>query len=265
MELAQAAGDLVLGVRAQGVQVDYKAGEEPVTRADREASALIVRGLLAAFPDDVVISEELEIDPARVTAQRVWYVDPIDGTRDFIRGADGFAVMIGLCVAGEPSVGVVHQPTRARTYFAVAGGTAHVREGDGATLALAVSTVADPAQCRLAASASHRSADIDRVKEQLGIRDELNVGSVGLKLCLIAAGARDLYVNPAAKTKAWDTCAPQVILVAAGGRLSDLYGQPVDYLCEDLRHHHGLVASNGHLHDQVTRQMSLLFPSLPPP
>jgi len=70
----------------------------------------------------------------------------------------------------------------------------------------------------------HRTADIDRVKAELGIANELNIGSVGVKLCLIASGARDLYVNPAAKTKAWDSCAPEAILVGAGGRLSDLFG-----------------------------------------
>jgi 3'(2'), 5'-bisphosphate nucleotidase len=261
--LAQAAGELVVAIRDQGLQVDYKSGEEPVTRADREASGYIVAGLLAAFPEDVVISEELEIDPARTSAARVWYVDPIDGTRDFIRGEDGFAVMIGLCLQGEPVLGVVHQPTAARTFFATAEAPAQVQHAEGTALLLQVSTTSDPSQCRLAASASHRSADIDRVKDLLGIRDELNVGSVGLKLCLIALGARDLYVNPAAKTKAWDTCAPQVILGAAGGKLSDLYGDPIDYRCADLRHHRGLVASNGVVHDSVTRQMAQLFPRSP--
>jgi 3'(2'), 5'-bisphosphate nucleotidase len=264
LALARDAGTLVVAIRAAGFDVDYKLGEEPVTRADREASAAVVLGLTSAFPDDVVISEELEVDPARTTADRVWYVDPIDGTRDFIRGDDGFAVMIGLCVAGVPTVGVVYQPTRSRTYHCVAGQPAFVVEPDAGgalvTTQLAVSAVTDPALARLAASASHRSDDIDRVKSQLGIRDELNVGSVGLKLCLIAAGSRDLYVNPAAKTKAWDTCAPEVILNAAGGALSDLYGTPIDYRCEDLRHHHGLVGTNGHLHPAVVAKMTQLFP-----
>jgi 3'(2'), 5'-bisphosphate nucleotidase len=259
--LARGAGELAVAIRGEGFSVDYKLGEEPVTRADREASAHIVEGLRAAFPGDVVISEELEIDPARTTAARVWYVDPIDGTRDFIRGDDGFAVMIGLCLDGVPVVGVVHQPTRARTYYAIAGGAAQLVEAGGEPRALSVSLTSDPAECRLAASASHRSDDIDRVKSTLGIRDELNVGSVGLKLCLIAAGSRDLYVNPAAKTKAWDTCAPQVILDAAGGKLTDLYGVAIDYRGEDLRHHHGLVGSNGHLHDAVIGQMARLFPA----
>lgn len=262
MALARRAGDLVVAIRNEGFVVDYKLGEEPVTRADREASGLVVGGLSAAFPSDVVISEELEVDPARTTAERVWYVDPIDGTRDFIRGDDGFAVMIGLCIGGVPALGVVHQPTRQRTYYAIAGGPALLVEpglDEGAPRRLTVSTTSDPAQSRLAASASHRSKDIDRVKSELGIRDELNVGSVGLKLCLIAAGSRDLYVNPAAKTKAWDTCAPEVILNAAGGKLSDLFGAAVDYRCEDLRHRHGLVGSNGHLHAQVIAQTSKLF------
>lgn len=254
----------MLAIRGQGVDVEYKPGDEPVTRADREASALIVGGLRESFPQDVVISEELEVDPARLSQPRVWYVDPIDGTRDFIRGADGFAVMIGLCVDGAPSLGVVYQPTRARTYFAYAGGPALMEEADGAELPLGVSTISEPGQCRLAASASHRSADIDRVKTELGILDELNVGSVGLKLCLIAAGARDLYVNPVAKTKAWDTCAPQIILERAGGRLTDLHGAQLDYRDEELGHRHGLVGSNGHAHEAVIAKLATLFPGKAP-
>ncbi len=259
IELAQSAGTLVVALRADGLEVDYKSGQEPVTLADRQASSDIVDGLRRAFPQDVVVSEELEVDERRLTAKRVWYVDPIDGTRDYIRGDDGFAVMIGLCVDGTPTVGVVHQPTRGRTYFAAPGVAPQVAHGDRCE-PLLVSTTDDPAQIRLAASASHRSEDIDRVKTQLGIRDELNVGSVGLKLCLIAAGSRDLYVNPQAKTKAWDTCAPEVILRAAGGELTDLHGRPVDYLAEDLRHHDGLVGSNKVLHATVIRQLDRLFP-----
>lgn len=258
-ELAAAAGELAVALRRQGVEVDYKTGHEPVTRADREASATIVAGLGRAFPDDIVVSEELEIDPRRAVAERVWYVDPIDGTRDFVRGDDGFAVMIGLCVGGVPLLGVVHQPTRQRTYFAAPEVPAQLEDEAGVTR-LAVSNVADPGSARLAASASHRTPDIDRVKDRLGIQDELNVGSVGLKLCLIASGLRDLYVNPAAKTKAWDTCAPQVILHAAGGRLTDLYGGPIDYRDEDIGHRFGLVGSNGALHDHVIEQLSSLFP-----
>lgn len=260
MELARIAGTEVVRLRNGELTVEMKPGDEPVTVADRRASELIVEGLLSAFPTDTLISEELPVAEGALAQPRVWLVDPIDGTKDFIRGGDGFAVMIGLCVAGVPTLGVVHQPTIDRMFFVTPDGGAHVLR-NGELSPLAVSTIAAAGDARLVASASHRSADIDRVKTELGIQDEINVGSVGVKLCLIAMGARDLYVNPSAKTKAWDTCAPEAILAAAGGRLSDLFGRPIEYRTE-LAHRRGLVASNGHVHAEVVGKLGPLFAHL---
>jgi 3'(2'), 5'-bisphosphate nucleotidase len=264
IELARAAGEEVLRVRGGGeLGVELKPGDEPVTVADRRASELIVAGLRARFPRDTVISEELALeggDLEAATQTRAWLVDPIDGTKDFIRGSDGFSVMIGIARAGRPVLGIVHQPALRRTFFATLDGGAHVALADGTVQPLVTSTVAAASDARLVASASHRSSDIDRVKETLGIDNEQNVGSVGVKLCLIAMGQRDLYVNPAAKTKVWDTCAPEAILVGAGGRLSDLFGAPVDYA--ELRQPRGLVASNGRVHDEVTTKLAPLFASM---
>ncbi|HWN66557.1 MAG TPA: inositol monophosphatase family protein, partial [Haliangium sp.] len=100
--LAREAGALVMGLRGPEIDVDMKAGNEPVTEADRSASRLILKGLAEAFPGDVHISEENADDLRRLDAERVWYVDPIDGTKDFIRGHEGFAVMIGLTVQHRP-------------------------------------------------------------------------------------------------------------------------------------------------------------------
>jgi 3'(2'), 5'-bisphosphate nucleotidase len=160
---------------------------------------------------------------------------------------------------GRPVVGVVYQPVIDRLFYGTPDGA--VMTHQGATTRLAVSEVAAAGDARLVASKSHRSPDLDRVKQQLGIADELNIGSVGVKLCVIAAGARDLYVNPAAKTKAWDTCAPEAILVRAGGRLSDLFGAPIDYT-KELAHRRGLVASNGRIHDEVVAKLTPLFGDL---
>jgi 3'(2'), 5'-bisphosphate nucleotidase len=260
LELALRAGDEVVRVRRDGaLGIEMKPGDEPVTIADRLASELIVAGLTAAFHGDPIISEELPPPAGAFGASRFWLVDPIDGTKDFIRGNDGFAVMIGLVEDGRPSVGVVHQPTLGRTFYASPLG-AFVRTPDG-TQPLAVSSVALAANARLVASASHRSPAIDEVKTALGIDNEHNVGSVGVKLSLIALGVRELYVNPWPKTKAWDTCAPEAILVAAGGRLSDLFGAPIAYSGE-LRHARGLVASNGHIHTEVVTRISPLFQTL---
>jgi 3'(2'), 5'-bisphosphate nucleotidase len=260
MALAKEAGRLVVQLRGGPLGVEMKPGDEPVTVADKQASALVVGGLVAAFPGDAVVSEELPVGDG-LAAERIWLVDPIDGTKDFIRGGDGFSVMIGLVHRGRPVLGVVHQPTIDRTFYASpAGGFVDDR---GATSPLAVSDIASAGEARLVASASHRTQMIDRVKERLGIADEQNIGSVGVKLCLIASAVRDLYVNPTAKTKVWDTCAPEAILVAAGGRLTDLFGGAIDY--QELAPRRGLVATNGRIHDEVVSRIGPLFrDSIPP-
>ena len=99
------------------------------------------------------------------------------------------------------------------------------------------------------------------MRAELGISDELNVGSVGLKLGLIARGERDLYVNPAGHSKLWDACGPEAILVEAGGRLTDTHGALLDYRGRSSANSRGLIASNGHLHDQVVTRLASLFGS----
>jgi 3'(2'), 5'-bisphosphate nucleotidase len=259
-KLAREAGDVAVKIRDRGaLGVELKLGDEPVTLADRAASELIVAGLAAAFPADPIISEESPVPAGALASHRHWFVDPIDGTKDFIRGSDGFSVMIGLVEGGRPVLGVVHQPTTGRTFFTADG--AAWMDFEGERTRLAVSDVSDAAAARLVASASHRSPEIDRVKATLGISDEHNIGSVGVKLALIAMGLRDLYINPQPKTKAWDTCAPEAILVAAGGRLTDLFGAPIEYTGA-LGHPRGLVASNGLVHDAVIAKIAPLFAAL---
>jgi 3'(2'), 5'-bisphosphate nucleotidase len=259
--LAREAGVLAMRHRAAGVTVERKAEDEPVTIADREASALILAGLAAAFPDDVRISEEADDDRRRLDAgRRTWFVDPIDGTRDFIKGRAGFAVMIGLCVAGRPVLGAVYQPDGDRLFLGLPGvGLASCDDGQGPRR-IACTRTKDVTQLRLVASASHRTGKIDEVKVALGIADELNIGSVGLKLSLIATGTRDLYVNPSSRSKAWDTCAPEAIIRAAGGTVTDLYGEPLSYLDPDMHNRRGLLASNGAAHASVLAKLAPLFP-----
>lgn len=255
--LAQEAGVEVWRIQRGGqLGVELKPGDEPVTIADHLASEMIVAGLAKAFPNDPVISEELAPAAGALGSERLWLIDPIDGTKDFIGGYDGYAIMIGLVVGGRPRMGVVHIPAQHRTYWGTPDAS-FVRVNDTVTR-LAVSDVADVQAARLVASRSHRADELDRVKAELGITNELNIASVGAKLGVIASGVRDLYVNPATKTKAWDTCAPEAILVPAGGRLTDLFGRPIDYTSE-LKHQRGLVATNGLIHDAVIARLAPVF------
>jgi 3'(2'), 5'-bisphosphate nucleotidase len=252
------AAALVQTFRTPGLRVDHKHEGEPVTEADIAASALIVNRLRAAFPDDAILSEELPDDGSRLRASRVWMVDPIDGTRDFIRGENGYAVMIGLCIDGRPQVGVVSQPATGITWAGAVGETAWREEPGGARTPLHPSDRKEGPGIRLVASKSHRTHDIDLFRKALGIGDEINVGGVGLKVAMVADGDRDLYVYPGSRTKVWDSCAPEAIITAAGGKLTDTYGAPLTYTDPDLHNRKGLIASNGRLHDLVVNTIALL-------
>jgi 3'(2'), 5'-bisphosphate nucleotidase len=262
IRLATDAGARIRALSATGLTVDRKPGNEPVTRADREANALIIDGLLAAFPDDGLLSEEAPDDGSRLNKERVWMVDPLDGTKDFIRGEDGFSTMIGLVVGDRPVLGAVYQPVGDRLYYAivpeVGGEGAFLATGGGAPRALRVSSVTDLSRIRMVASKSHRDETIDRVRSALSISDELNVGSVGLKIGLIARGDRDLYVSASGHSRRWDACAPEAILTAAGGRLTDLKGALLDYRAREIRNTAGICASNGVLHDRVIERLAPL-------
>ncbi len=262
LTLARQAGDVVDRIQKGGeLGVEMKPGDEPVTVADRIASEMIIAGLTQAFPHDPLISEEAVPAEGAFGSSRLWLIDPIDGTKDFIRGEDGYSVMIGLVVNSRPVLGVVHMPAQNRTFWGTPDG-AWVQVGDQIST-MTVSKIATAGEARLVASKSHRGSDIDRVKQALDIGEELNVASVGVKLCLIASGVRDLYVNPSAKTKVWDTCAPEAILDRAGGRLTDMFGTPINYTHE-LRHLRGLIASNGVVHDEVVGKLGPMFPNLRP-
>ncbi|HVZ71368.1 MAG TPA: 3'(2'),5'-bisphosphate nucleotidase CysQ [Polyangia bacterium] len=250
-EIAREAAVLVRRYHGTDLKIDAKAGNEPVTEADREASALIVARLRAVFPDDAVLSEEIPDDGARLGRPRVWMVDPIDGTSDFIQGDTGFVVMIGLVVEGRPRVGAVAHPLTGKVYSGVVGEGAWLVTTDGARSRVHTSTLARPPGIRLVASKTHRTPRVDAVKRALGVTDELNVGSVGLKIGLVSEGSRDLYVYTGGRTKIWDTCGPEAILHGAGGLMTDLDGNPLVYDQPALYNSRGIVASNGPLHPFV--------------
>jgi len=258
-EAAEEAGRIIRRYFRTGLQVDHKAGDEPVTRADREAQEAILARLSGAFPGYGVLAEEQADTTSWSAARRAWVVDPLDGTKDFIAGRDGFSVMIGLLEAGRPVLGVVHQPAGGRTFAAIQGRGAVMRKDGAPARLLSVSAQTELPRLRLVASKSHRGETIDRARQLLGLTDELNVGSVGLKISLIARDQRDLYINPEGHCKLWDSCAPEIIRAEAGGRMTDLRGDPLAYGPDQLRLHRGILATNGVCHEAVARALTPLW------
>ncbi len=257
--IAREAGELVMGYYRGNFQVDLKGGTEPVTEADRAANDHIVRRLREEFPDDAVLAEEsAEEAELACGADRIWMVDPMDGTKEFIKHTDEFAVMIGLTIGGRPQLGVVNQPAKRTLYRGVVGEGAE-SDIDGAVTAMRVSDRTEPSDLRLICSRSHLPDVVQRMMDDLGISEMLRSGSVGLKIGRIGTEACDLYMHPSIGTKLWDACAPEAILVAAGGELTDFDGKPVIYDPADLHNERGLLASNGAIHAQLAERLRGYF------
>ena len=243
VKLAREAGDVLMAVYATDFDVDHKGANDPVTQADRQANELLVQRLREAFPNDGIVAEESEDKSDALRRGRCWYIDPLDGTKEFISRNGEFSVMIGLAVDGEARLGVVYRPVGDRLYRGVVGDSAFV-DVDDRTFALRGSAVSVAKDLRLVVSRSHRSGSTDALVKRLGIENETKSGSVGLKVGLIAQRDADLYVHLSEHSWAWDACAPEAILRAAGGAFTDLGGRGFHYGGDELRNRRGILACN---------------------
>jgi 3'(2'), 5'-bisphosphate nucleotidase len=263
VRLAREAGAILLKHYHSPFLVEHKVNalqeSEEVTAADREANELIVTELAAEFSDDGILAEESTDTDERLTKDRVWLIDPMDGTKNFVQRDGDFAVQIGLAVAGEPVVGVVYQPVRDLLYRAARGQGSWREAAGNSDERLSVSNLANPNEMVLASSRSHRSPRMERVVESFGFKDETRRGSVGVKIGLIAEREADLYLHLSPSTKQWDTCAPEIVLTEAGGRLTDLFGQPLRYNAPRIDNRNGVVATNGVAHDLVIENLKPLL------
>ena len=256
-DVARAAGREVLK-RYGEREYRLKAGASPVTEADLAANRTIVAALRAGYPGDAILSEESKDSADRLGAARVWVVDPLDGTREFLTGNGEFAVMIGLVVDGRPVLGVVNAPARGVLYAAAAGHGAWVERGDGAAERLRCGPPG-PDGLRLVGSRSHAEPLLERMREALGIRDVQPSGSVGIKCGLIAEGSRDLYIHPSPHLKEWDTCAPEVVLTEAGGRITNCLGERLEYNKASPAQPDGIVACVEEVADEVLSRIRPLY------
>ena len=231
-QLARRAGQAILSIydaaSPEASLFDLKADQSPVTAADRLAHQCIVEGLQALTPGVPVVSEE---DPASMAALSkggaFWLVDPLDGTKEFLRRNGEFTVNIALVMGGEAVWGVVYVPVLAQMYWG-GSGLGAFREVDEKTMAIRVSEQLQPgSRYRVVASKSHLNAETRAFIERLGGADLLQAGS-SLKFCRVAEGAADVYPR-LAPTCQWDTAAAQAVVEGAGGYVVDLQGLKLGY------------------------------------
>ena len=223
---ARAAGDEILRLSALGLAVETKADSSPVTACDRAAEAIILEALRTSAPGVPVIAEE-EVAAGRIPkhGDQFFLVDPLDGTKEFVRGGDDYTVNIGLIVGGSPLLGVVHQPVGRVSWAGIAGEGAFRLDSDGRR---AIATRPLGEQRSAVASKSHfNQATAEYLEQALGLCDHVSVGS-SLKFCVVAEGQADIYPR-LSPTSEWDTAAGHAVLLAAGGRVDAPDGAPLTY------------------------------------
>lgn len=262
LELAQQtaleAGKILLDHYDTKYQVQMKAGKEPVTIADQTSSQYIIEAIQRRFPNDAIVSEESALPTGLSREARIWVIDPMDGTKEFINHNGEFSVMIGLVREGNPVMGVVYQPTTSMMSWGVTGEGAYMAQGHKRQR-LHVSNENSLEQLRVAASRSHLTQELQDIYHQLGFRHIVQSGSLGLKFAMIARQLCHIYFNLSNLTSAWDTCAPEVILKEAGGRISNLFGYRLTYTFSHVRNRKGVLATNGPVHDYLVEQIQMLL------
>lgn len=225
-DAAKEAGEAILTIVRRGVDVEAKHDRSPVTEADRAAELVILAALARAAPGVPVIAEE-EVAAGRIPAHDDTYflVDPLDGTKEFVRGGDDYTVNIGLIERGEPKLGVVFAPATGRLHGGCVGDRAWLDEGAGRSR---ISTRPRGDTLTAVASKSHlNQATIDYLQQAAGGCDYVSVGS-SLKFCIVAEGRADIYPR-ASPTSEWDTAAGHAVLLAAGGLVDGPDGSALRY------------------------------------
>ena len=229
--LALSAGREIMAVFHEEYAVERKEDASPVTEADRAAEQVILEGLRAAFPSVPCVAEEeaaAGILPADL-GKAFFLIDPLDGTKEFVKRSGDFTVNIALVRAGVPEVGVVYAP-HSRRFFAGRRGRAERLDLDAADTVSARHPMAVRKQSgapTVVASRSHRTPETDDFIRKTGATDIVSVGS-SLKFCLVANGEADLYPR-FGRTMEWDTAAGDAVLRAAGGMTTTLDGKPLSY------------------------------------
>jgi len=225
-ETAREAGEAILEVVRRGFDVESKKDSSPVTEADRTAELIILAALARAAPGVPVIAEE-EVAAGRIPKHGDLYflVDPLDGTKEFVRGGDDYTVNIGLIERGAPTLGVVYAPATGKLYAGCVGEGATRDDGSGP---VPIRTRDRGEQLTAVASKSHlNQATIDYLEAAVGTCGYVAIGS-SLKFCILAEGLADIYPR-ASPTSEWDTAAGHAVLLAAGGVVDSPDGTPLRY------------------------------------
>ena len=248
------AGEKILEIYRDDFQVRKKDDNSPITQADLESNKIIKESLLRTkIP---ILSEEDTDDKSRVDSDKIWIVDPLDGTQDFVNKTGEFTVMVGLIENHVPVMGLVYWPTEKKLYFAEKDLGAFCHNSERWT-EISVRKIEGFEKSLALVSRHHLSDKEKKMLDHLKIKNTASIGSC-LKVMEIASGNADIYLTSTNKMKQWDTAASHCIISEAGGKMTDISGNDLVYNTESVNHENGLLVTNGLIHQETVSRISKL-------
>lgn len=251
-ELALKAGKEILKIYGSDFEVSEKVDDNsyksPLTEADLRANDIIVQGLRSSFPEYSILTEEEKDNKERLSNEFVWIIDPLDGTKEFIKRNGEFTVNIALVNKARPVLGVIYVPVLDELYFASKNMGAFL-EKDKKTKKITVSDKTRPKEMVLVKSRSHATERLLKIIDKLKFA-EINTSGSSVKGCLVARGDADVYIRLGPQNE-WDICAMNAIINEAGGKMTGLNGKTLKYNKENVLIESGFLVSNNRIHDKL--------------
>jgi len=247
------AGEAVKKIYNQDFSVSRKNDNEPITEADIKSNE-IIENLISQYNYPILSEESKDNKELRINSLKVWVVDPLDGTSDFVNKTGEFTIMIALVEENKPILGIIFVPLENALFVAQKDQGAFQFSG-GKWARLQVNENRDLKRCKAVGSRFHKNEQEDQFLEKLKISNFTTRGS-SLKVVDICSGKADLYFTFTDKIKQWDTCASNCLVTEAGGKMTDMLGMPLKYNIEKLNHQNGILVTNGFIHNELTQGYS---------
>ena len=247
------AGEKVIEVYETDFSTEKKDDDSPITQADIESNK-ILKEVLGETGITILSEEELD-DKKRLSEERVWIVDPLDGTTDFVNRTGEFTIMVGLVQDHKSVLGMIYWPTKKKMYLAESGKGAFCYDEEWEKIE--VSMLSEIQNCHALVSRHHLSEKEKKLLDEMEISVVTGMGS-SLKVTEIASGDAEVFVTSTNKMKQWDTCASSCIISEAGGKMTDLSGNEFSYNTENVFHENGILVTNGLIHQDALDAVSRL-------
>lgn len=249
LKAAVKAGKATLCIYNKGFSSTLKNDKEPITEADLKSHEILLEELSTMkYP---IISEEGNKEG--LDSSKIWIVDPLDGTSDFINKTGEFSIMISLVKKHIPIIGVIYQPVNNLLYVAQKGSGAY-QIINGEWSRLSTNSTSDIHKCKAIVSRHHLAENEKTFLNRLNISKFTQKGSCGLKVAEICKGEAELYFTTTDKIKQWDTCAAYCLIKESGGKITDMFGEDLKYNTEVINHKNGILVTNGRIHTEIIKR-----------